>query len=281
MSSIAGHKFLAELKDFADSDPNWEGEDYWNEADQDRGKINMHHLSGWDFYVSRNFDTTSDEMVYVQPLLADYSTYGLEGTSYTTLIDGQPVACSFLSRPELEAGEVMAIGDAVIYMVEGASSISWCAQVGVSNALGFGISSLGSFGFIDDYRFAGGLPYDLTNERPLRLKDHFFTEDGSIQAWGADGNTYVFTAHSFADMLEANPYVEDSILTFRLFRIYIRDLEDIVGFLPDLFWLSSYQVTLEPSDGITLYIPEEASGRVFQDGNRVDRWVALQSPVQI
>ena len=278
--SSAGYALLARLNSFASTSAYWTAEAYWNLATEDLGKINLHHSSGWDFYITRKFDSEDDEMIYVQPLSTIYSSYGIVGNS-TILIDGQQIACSYISRPWIEDGEVIARGVSDIYIQEDDNSIIWCSQVGVSNVFGFGTSAWGGFGFIGDYRFAGGLPYDTSEEKPLTLKDHFWTEEGTIQGINSDG-TCVFVAHSLIDMKDSNPFVEDSDITFRLFNIYVKEATHLAGYLPTMYWLCNDKVTIEPTDGVTLYIGnDEYSGKVFQDGNNLGKWAALQSPVQI
>lgn len=279
--SSAGYALLNRLNSFASTSAYWTSEDYWNLATEDRGKINLHHSSGWDFYVTRNFDSDNDEMIYVQPLVTLYSTYGISGTT-TNLISGQQIACSYVSRPWIENGEVIARGVSDIFIEEDDDSIIWCAQVGVSNVFGFGISAWGGLGFVGDYRFAGGLPYNTSDARPSKLKDHFWTEEGIIQGLDSAGTTYVFTAHSFVDMMDSNPFVENSDITFRLFKIYIKDATHLAGYLPTIYWLCNDRVTIEATDGLTLYIgSNEHSGKVFRDGNNLGKWAVLQSPVQI
>lgn len=283
MSSYAGFKFIEWLNTMAGSSADWSATDYWNEVAQDTGKINLHHdATGWDFYVMRAFASDDDELVYAQPLSTIYSSYAISGVTPAALISGEEVACSFISRPWLEHGIVQGRGDAAIYAIEGASSISWCAQVGVSNVKGFGVSAWGSLGLVGAYRYAGGLPYNATDERPYRIYDHFFTPEGSIVATtGIAGVTSAFTAITLEDMLLANPFIEDSDLTFQAYQIFIKDASTWPGFILDLYWIASHRVTLEATDGLTLYIPNETASKVFQDGSREDRYVAMVSPVQI
>ena len=281
--SLAGYKLINWLNTMASGSPVWTAEDFWNLSSEDRGKINLHHDTfNWDFYVTRSFTSNDDEVIYVQPLSTIYSNYGLTGTTDTSLQSGEITACTFISRPWLEDNVVQGRGDASIYAVAGRTSITWCAQVGTSNEGGFGISALGSFGFVNDYRFAGGLPYDATNQRPQYLKDHFFTSGGSVQAiLSYPGVTSIFTAQSYEDMIDANPFVEDSTITFRLMQIYLKDADTFTGPLPDLFWLSGYRVTLEPSDGLTVYGSVEDQGIAFQDGYAAERWVVMHKAVEI
>jgi hypothetical protein len=280
MSSTAGYKFLSELKDFADSSPAWEAQDYWNLSSWNAGKINLHHESGWDFFLTRAFASDHDEFLYMQPLSTVYSNYGIFGTTQTALLADEEIACTFVSRPVLEHGVFQEIGDSEIYYVAGNTTVTWCSQVDVDNSRGFGVSALGSFGFIGEYRYVGGLPYSASNLRPSLLEDHFFTSDGSIRAINSEGATFVFKAKSLDEIINANPLI-DSQVTFQLFQIPIFDSEIYAGFLPDLLSLSAYRITLEATDGLTLYLPSETSGKAFQDGNRVDRWVVLQNPVRI
>lgn len=278
--SLAGHKLLVGLSVMAGGSDHWTAQDYWNKTSEDEGKIVLHQVDhDWDFYITRTFDTNDDEMIYVQPLSTVYSSYNNPGT---TLLTGEIFSCSLISRPWLEDNVVQGRGDASIYIVEGNTSVTWCAQVGVSNEGYKGISALGSFGMIGDYRYVGGLPYDETLDRPQYLRNHFFTEDGTVNAITSyPGVTHVFTAQSYNDMLGANPFVEDDNITFRLFNIYLKDGTIIPGYLPDLYCLSSYRVTLEPSDVLTIYTPAEHEGTVAQDGYRVDRWAVLQNTVEL
>ena len=284
MNSIAGYKLLDWLRAWSVPSPNWSSSDYWNEANEDTGKINLHHdASGHDFYVTRGFKANDDELIYVQPLSTVYSNYGTVGVTPAAQIAGEPFACSFVSRPWLEHGVVQGRGDSVIYAAVGLSSVSWCAQVGVSNLGGVGFSSVMSLGLIGDYRYAGGLPYDSVEERPFRLKDHFFTADGSLATMTgiSAANAGTFVALSFDAMLLSNPYVDDLDFTFQVFQIPCFDSNNFAGSIPDLYWTASHKITLEAADGLTVYIPSETFARVFQDGSRGDRYVVMTNVVQL
>ena len=279
--SDAGFRLLKYLKDFADSSAFWEATAYYNHPTNDEGKINLHHHSGWDFYITRRFDSDYDEMIYMQPLSTVYSSYAIPGES-VILIENELIACTYISRPWIENGEIISKGISDIYIRGGENQISWCAQVGISNVLGFGISSWGSLGFIGDYRFVGGLPYDSESRKPFAFKNHFWTADGNVFAIDSDGTTYCFIPHSLEDLANSNPFVNDDEILFRLFQIYLTDSERIAGSLPDIYWLSNDRVLIEPSDGITIYIGgNEIQGRVFRDGNNFGKWAALLSPVKI
>ena len=60
--SDAGFRLLKYLKDFADSSAFWEATAYYNHPTNDEGKINLHHHSGWDFYITRRFDSDYDDL---------------------------------------------------------------------------------------------------------------------------------------------------------------------------------------------------------------------------
>jgi hypothetical protein len=284
MNSFAGHKLLDWLNTEAGSSPHWSVSDYWNETNEDTGKINLHHIvDNWDFYVMREFKANDDEVLYVQPLSTVYSNYGIVGVTPAARIAGEPIACSFASRPWLEHGVVQGRGDAIINAVIGENAISWVAQVGISNLGGVGYSAAMSMGLIGDYRYAGGLPYDVANERPFRLKDHFFTGDGSIVTMTgiSAANLGTFVALSFDDMLLANPFIDGSDFTFQVFRISCVGSHTWAGSIPDLYAMASHRITLEATDGLTLYLPEEVGSKVFQDGSRGDRYVAMLNVVEI
>lgn len=281
--SLAGYKFIDRLNTMAVGSCTWTSYDLWNETTEDTGKIVLHHDTyNLDFFVTRGFDDNDDEMIYVQPLSTIYSTYSFYNMPAATLITGEILSCSFASHPWLEDNVVQGRGNSDFYIVESADSVTWSAQVGVSNVKGVGTASLGSFGFIGDYRFAGGLPYDTEGQRPSALKNHFFTQDGTVQAIiGLAGTTHVFTAQSYDDLIKASPFVENNDIEARLFEIYLKDETTWAGALPDLYWLSSYRVTWENTDGITMFLPAETKGTMFRDGNRMDRWIVLSEPTEI
>jgi len=147
-------------------------------------------------------------------------------------------------------------------------------MVGASTYLGFGLASMAGFGYIEDYRFSGGLPYDSDTEKPSVFKNHFFTPDGTIQVQSASGSTTCYV-HSYEDLSDADPYLPLASTQLRSMNLLVKSQDALIGYLPKLSWIGSSRIAFQNEDLINTV------DRIFLDGERENYLVLLHQAVSI